>query len=398
MDYPKSVPAIGLVNGRFVDENPATGMPGSLIPASWGNAVTEEVLGVIKAAGLKPSETDNAQLAKAFKAMIAEASALPIGSMIAFTKGTVPPGFLELDGSVQSSTAYPQLAAYLGTTFNVGSEPSGYFRLPETRGEALRGWDHGRGVDAGRQLGSFQQDALQNIVGALNSRKAASESVAGTIYSTSGVFGFEMSNGPTVYGTASSTTTSPSDTVKFDASKVVRTATETRMRNLAVMWCIKAWDAPVNQGNIDVSALLPLAAQATESKLGTAKVATLVQVEAGVADNVIVTPKKLRLGFSALFAVNGYVVLPSWLGGLIIQWGTATQSVGSINVTYPIPFPKSVYVVSTNPADTEDNYVFSQAVSITSSGFRTAVYTGRQGSAPVANNIAVSLGWLALGR
>ncbi len=32
-------------------------------------------------------------------------------------------------------------------------------------------------------------------------------------------------------------------------------SSETRPRNLAVMWCIKAWNAPINQGNIDVAAL-----------------------------------------------------------------------------------------------------------------------------------------------
>ncbi len=36
MDYPKRVPSVGLVNGKFVDENPVTGAPGSLIPAQWG--------------------------------------------------------------------------------------------------------------------------------------------------------------------------------------------------------------------------------------------------------------------------------------------------------------------------------------------------------------------------
>ena len=40
MDFPKSVPNIGLVDGQFVDENVSTGTPGSLIPSAWGNAVT----------------------------------------------------------------------------------------------------------------------------------------------------------------------------------------------------------------------------------------------------------------------------------------------------------------------------------------------------------------------
>ncbi|CAI8748038.1 gp53-like domain-containing protein [Pseudomonas chlororaphis] len=67
MDYPKSVPSVGLVNGQFVDENPIAGSPGSLIPASWGNAVTEELLSVIKAAGLNPNEDMNNQLLAALR-------------------------------------------------------------------------------------------------------------------------------------------------------------------------------------------------------------------------------------------------------------------------------------------------------------------------------------------
>lgn len=71
MDYPKSTPGIGLVDGRFVDENQTTGQPGSLIPAAWANALMAELLGVIKAAGIVPSEEDNAQLLHAIQTMAA---------------------------------------------------------------------------------------------------------------------------------------------------------------------------------------------------------------------------------------------------------------------------------------------------------------------------------------
>ncbi|WP_294734476.1 carbohydrate-binding protein CenC [uncultured Pseudomonas sp.] len=67
MDYPKSVPSVGLVNGKFVDENPVTGTPGSLIPAAWGNGVTQEIVNAITAAGLAPNESQNNQLTLAIK-------------------------------------------------------------------------------------------------------------------------------------------------------------------------------------------------------------------------------------------------------------------------------------------------------------------------------------------
>lgn len=71
MDYPKSVPGVGLVNGKFVDENKATGQIGSLIPAAWGNAVTDEICSVIRAAGLEPNEVSAMQLIEALRKMFA---------------------------------------------------------------------------------------------------------------------------------------------------------------------------------------------------------------------------------------------------------------------------------------------------------------------------------------
>ncbi len=77
MDYPKSVPGVGLVAGRFVNEDPIAGRAGSLIPAEWGCAVTDELLAVIRAAELEESEADNAQLIQAINILIERAVTVP---------------------------------------------------------------------------------------------------------------------------------------------------------------------------------------------------------------------------------------------------------------------------------------------------------------------------------
>ncbi len=275
MDYPKSTPSIGLVNGKFVDENPVNGSPGSLIPAAWGNAVTEELLNVVQAGGLEPMEAEHDQLLKAIRtiiqsslppeqirttlvaygitdaytkaeveALFKNATALPVGAMMAFPKGTVPVGFLEVDGSVQSIATYPDLAAYLGTTFNKGDEGAGNFRLPESRGEFLRGWDHGRGVDTGRAVGTYQVNSMQGHNHVLS-------------YSGASVGPFGLAGGPNIALAVTNANTIQAATIVSDGvNGAPSVAAETRPRNLAVMWCIKAWSAPINQGNIDVAAVL----------------------------------------------------------------------------------------------------------------------------------------------
>jgi hypothetical protein len=77
VDYPKSVPSVGLVDGKFVDENQASGTPGSLIPAQWGNAVTQEILNVIAGGGLPPDEQSNTQLLAAIKKVILQGGVSP---------------------------------------------------------------------------------------------------------------------------------------------------------------------------------------------------------------------------------------------------------------------------------------------------------------------------------
>ncbi len=44
MDYPKSIPGVGLVDGGFIDDNPIAGTPGSLIPAAWRHSIPKKIL------------------------------------------------------------------------------------------------------------------------------------------------------------------------------------------------------------------------------------------------------------------------------------------------------------------------------------------------------------------
>lgn len=76
MDFPKSVSGVGLVNGKFVDEDEQTGQQGSLIPAAWGNLATDELLAVIIDAGLVPSEIVSNQLLLAIKKLVGRAPAV----------------------------------------------------------------------------------------------------------------------------------------------------------------------------------------------------------------------------------------------------------------------------------------------------------------------------------
>lgn len=66
----------------------------------------------------------------------------------------------------------------------------------------------------------------------------------------------------------------------------------------------------------------------------------------GAADNSkkLVTTEWAFLGFAILKATNGYIKLPDWLGGLILQWGkvNAVPSGSAVTVTFPLYFPNAV--------------------------------------------------------
>ncbi|EQB2599509.1 phage tail protein [Aeromonas salmonicida] len=105
--------------------------------------------------------------------------------------------------------------------------------------------------------------------------------------------------------------------------------------------------------------------QASETVLGMMKVATQAQTNAGTADDVAVTPKKLRMGVSYSLGSSGYIALPAWLGSFMLQWGSAGGKFGvegsaPADITFPLAFPSAAYAVVTS-CGVDSGYLDSNA-------------------------------------
>jgi hypothetical protein len=157
-------------------------------------------------------------------------NATPAGAVQFFAMSTAPVGWVKANGAAVSRALYANLFAAIGTTFGAGDGKT-TFNLPDLRGEFLRGWDDGRGVDSGRQNGSRQGDAIRNITGACSGAR-------GVVLD--GFFGAFFDNGSRDAVAATSVEgVFYNDDFCFDASRVVPTANENRPRNIALLACIK---------------------------------------------------------------------------------------------------------------------------------------------------------------
>ncbi|WP_412558589.1 phage tail protein [Thalassospira sp. MIT1370] len=195
-----------------------------------GNSPVEcEILNVIQGAGIWPDCDDKTQLLQAINTLISGGGngggntviiGSEIGTVSAFAMPTAPEGWLVCDGSAISRTDYADLFATIGTVWGAGDEIS-TFNLPDLRGEFVRGFDDGRGVDAGRVFGSSQADAFKEhdhtAIGASRN--------AGAPYTTAGEEGIW-----------------PNGNVDPDRYKTsLNGEAETRPRNVAMTYVIKAF-------------------------------------------------------------------------------------------------------------------------------------------------------------
>lgn len=162
---------------------------------------------------------------------LGEGSALPVGVPVPWPSATPPTGWLKCNGAAFSAEEYPELAKAYPTN-----------KLPDLRGEFIRGWDDERGVDSGRTLLSSQGDAIRNITGGFGQLRVNSEiNAIVDVQSVSGAFygGTSVRNNINVSMTYANDRKIRQD-VHFSAANVVPTANENRPRNIAFNYIVRA--------------------------------------------------------------------------------------------------------------------------------------------------------------
>ena len=100
--------------GFFGPGNPATGQMSTRVTYEWLNAVQEELVQVIRHAGIEPNKEDNAQLLKALKTIISDSRAEAwrksmIGAAVMLPSPVLPDGYMWPDGTLASFEDWPEL-------------------------------------------------------------------------------------------------------------------------------------------------------------------------------------------------------------------------------------------------------------------------------------------------
>lgn len=191
---------------------------------TWGAELNTGALAKIKvdldalATEANASETELTAATSNISALTsALALAAPIGAIVAWAKNTAPTSWLECNGAAVSRTTYATLFAITGTTFGAGNGTT-TFNIPDLRGEFVRGWDNGRGIDSGRAFGDAQNDGFKDHTHLITPPTASGE--AGQGATTTGSLG--GGEAVTAYSSGSTGTT------------------ETRPRNISLMYIIRA--------------------------------------------------------------------------------------------------------------------------------------------------------------
>ncbi len=164
------------VSGEITDLRPSEPITGALVKqfalrnGDYENlrarATTKEDvdLGELPNAKSDDPGTDSSEILATTKALNALRKIIAdseVGRIGTFATATPPTGWFRANGAAVSRTVYAALFAKIGTTYGAGDGVS-TFNLPDPRGKFIRVLDDGRGIDAGRVLGSSQADETRS--------------------------------------------------------------------------------------------------------------------------------------------------------------------------------------------------------------------------------------------
>nr|WP_236524901.1 phage tail protein [Escherichia coli] len=140
--------------------------------------------------------------------------------------------FLKFNGAKFSATDYPVLAKVFPSLV-----------LPEARGDFIRIWDDGRGVDSGRALLSAQGDGTRTQTGTLWTRQfkvvGDSGNTSAAVQNPSGVFSIDNNAATSGWDYIENTRSgSPSGANRINLN--IGNAVETRPRNITFNFLVRA--------------------------------------------------------------------------------------------------------------------------------------------------------------
>lgn len=177
------------------------------------------------------------------------AIAIPAGSIIPFAGPVenIPAGWMLCDGSAVSRSTYANLYNAIGVAWGTGDGAT-TFNLPDLRGMFLRGLAgtdiisdpdanirlaNANGGNSGNNVGSYQGDAIRNIIGTIDGGGDDGPLPAGGY----GTGAFEV--GPWRGNGSDGSNASGAHSFNFDASRVVPVGSDNRPKNVYVTYIIK---------------------------------------------------------------------------------------------------------------------------------------------------------------
>lgn len=137
--------------GTAAQKNTGTGADQLPTNANLGTAAQQDI----------GTGTDQVPDKEILDSRFGEGNNVMVGAVVYFATTVTPSGYIKANGAAVSRTTYANLYARVGDFWGAGNG-STTFNVPDLRGEFIRAWDDGRGIDSARAFGSFQDGDIES--------------------------------------------------------------------------------------------------------------------------------------------------------------------------------------------------------------------------------------------